>query len=121
MPAEHHTLLQHGAFTAADTVASAHALAAFSLGLPAYILIKVLVPGFHARGDTRTPVRIALVAMLANLVGNLVLIWPLQHVGLALSTANFAARGSGATSIGNTGSWLVIAICLSFGGTPAQT
>jgi putative peptidoglycan lipid II flippase len=80
-------LLQHGAFTAADTIASAQALAAFSLGLPAYILIKVLVPGFHARTDTRTPVRIALVAMLANLIGNLILIWPLQHVGLALSTA----------------------------------
>jgi putative peptidoglycan lipid II flippase len=80
-------LLQHGAFKMADTIASAHALAAFSLGLPAYILIKVLVPGFHARSDTRTPVRIALVAMLANLVGNLILIWPLQHVGLALSTA----------------------------------
>ncbi|QJU58925.1 murein biosynthesis integral membrane protein MurJ [Sphingomonas sp. AP4-R1] len=80
-------LLQHGAFTAGDTLASANALAAFSLGLPAYILIKVLVPGFHARTDTRTPVRIALVAMLANLIGNLILIWPLQHVGLALSTA----------------------------------
>jgi putative peptidoglycan lipid II flippase len=80
-------LLQHGAFKAADTIATAQALAAFSLGLPAYILIKVLVPGFHARTDTKTPVRIALIAMLANLVGNLILIWPLQHVGLALSTA----------------------------------
>ncbi|MDO6413005.1 murein biosynthesis integral membrane protein MurJ [Sphingomonas sp. BIUV-7] len=80
-------LLQHGAFTATDTIASARALAAFSLGLPAYILIKVLVPGFYARADTKTPVRIALVAMLANLIGNLILIWPLQHVGLALSTA----------------------------------
>ena len=80
-------LLQHGAFTPADTVQSARALAAFSLGLPAYILIKVLVPGFYARSDTRTPVRLALVSMLANLAGNLVLIWPLGHVGLALSTA----------------------------------
>ena len=80
-------LLQHGAFNPADTLASAHALAAFSLGLPAYILIKVLVPGFYARSDTRTPVRIALIAMLVNLGMNLILIWPLQHVGLALSTA----------------------------------
>ena len=80
-------LLEHGAFHANDTLASAHALAAFSLGLPAYILIKVLVPGFYARQDTRTPVRIALVSMLVNLAGNLLLIWPLQHVGLALSTA----------------------------------
>ncbi|TZG27841.1 murein biosynthesis integral membrane protein MurJ [Sphingomonas montanisoli] len=80
-------LLQHGAFNAADTIASAHALAAFSIGLPAYVLIKVLTPGFYARADTRTPVRIALVAMAVNLVLNLILIWPLGHVGLALSTA----------------------------------
>ena len=80
-------LLQHGAFTASDTIASAAALAAFSAGLPAYILIKVLVPGFYARADTKTPVRIALVSMLVNLVGNLTLIWPFAHVGLAISTA----------------------------------
>ncbi|WP_157217719.1 murein biosynthesis integral membrane protein MurJ [Flavisphingomonas formosensis] len=78
-------LLQHGVFTAANTIASAQALAAYSLGLPAYVLIKVLTPGFYARADTKTPVRIALVAMLVNLVGNLILIWPLAHVGLALS------------------------------------
>ena len=80
-------LFQFGAFTAADTSASAAALSAFSLGLPAYVLIKVLTPGFYARADTRTPVRIALVAMLVNLVGNLTLIWRFAHVGLALSTA----------------------------------
>ncbi|PZO89316.1 MAG: murein biosynthesis integral membrane protein MurJ [Sphingomonas sanxanigenens] len=79
--------LQHGVFSAADTIASANALAAFSIGLPAYVLIKVLTPGFYARADTRTPVRIALLAMLVNLVGNLILIWPMGHVGLALSTA----------------------------------
>jgi putative peptidoglycan lipid II flippase len=80
-------LLQHGAFTAGDTIASARALTAFSLGLPAYVLIKVLTPGFYARADTRTPVRIAILAMLINLALNLILIWPLAHVGLALSTA----------------------------------
>ena len=80
-------LLQHGAFTGYDTAATAAALSAFSLGLPAYVLIKVLTPGFYARADTRTPVRIALVAMLVNLVLNLALVWPMAHVGLALSTA----------------------------------
>jgi putative peptidoglycan lipid II flippase len=80
-------LLQHGAFTAADTLKSAAALSAFSFGLPAYILIKVLVPGFYARSDTKTPVRIALVSMLVNLAGNLILIWHFAHVGLAISTA----------------------------------
>jgi putative peptidoglycan lipid II flippase len=80
-------LLQQGAFVRADTLAAAAALQAFSLGLPAYVLIKVLTPGFHARGDTRTPMRIALVAIAANLVGNLTLIWPFGHVGIALATA----------------------------------
>jgi putative peptidoglycan lipid II flippase len=80
-------LLEHGRFLPSDTVATANALAAFSLGLPAYVLIKVLTPGFHARQDTATPVRIAVASMLVNLVGNLVLIWPLAHVGIALSTA----------------------------------
>ena len=80
-------VFQHGAFSAADTVGTASALAAFSLGVPAYVLIKVLTPGFYARSDTKTPVRLAVAAMLVNLVGNLVLIWPLAHVGVAVATA----------------------------------
>ena len=80
-------LLEHGRFLPSDTVATAQALAAFSLGLPAYVLIKVLTPGFHARQDTKMPVRIAVASMLVNLAGNLILIWPLGHVGIALSTA----------------------------------
>jgi putative peptidoglycan lipid II flippase len=51
------------------------------------VLIKVLTPGFYARSDTRTPVRIALIAMLVNLGLNLVLIWHMAHIGLAISTA----------------------------------
>ena len=81
------TLFEHGRFTRADSVATAAALAAFSLGLPAYVLIKVLTPGFYARGDTTTPVRIAVASMLVNLGGNLALIWSLGFVGIALSTA----------------------------------
>ncbi|AUW59799.1 murein biosynthesis integral membrane protein MurJ [Sphingobium sp. SCG-1] len=80
-------LLQHGAFTAADTIGTASALAAFAVGVPAYVLIKVLTPGFYARQDTKTPVRVAVFSMLFNLIGNLVLIWPLGHVGVAVSTA----------------------------------
>ena len=52
-------LFQRGAFTAEDTQATAGALVAFATGLPAYVLIKVLAPGFFAREDTRTPVKIA--------------------------------------------------------------
>jgi putative peptidoglycan lipid II flippase len=80
-------LLQYGAFTETDTIATAWALAAFSTGLPAYILIKVLTPGFHARADMKTPLRFALVAIAVNLVGNLILIWPLGHIGPPLATA----------------------------------
>lgn len=80
-------LFQHGAFTLADTIKTAQALAAFSLGLPAYILVKVLTPGYYARSDTRTPVRYATISIGINLVGNLALIVPLEHMGPPLATA----------------------------------
>ncbi len=82
-------VFQHGAFTATDTVGTAGALAAFSLGVPAYVLIKVLTPGFYARQDTKTPVRLAVVSMLVNLIGNLLSVLYLNagFVGIALSTA----------------------------------
>ncbi|MEI9928797.1 MAG: murein biosynthesis integral membrane protein MurJ [Sphingomonas sp.] len=80
-------LFQHGRFTAANTVSCAQALAAFSLGLPAYILVKVLTPGYYARADTRTPVRYAILSIGVNLVLNLILILPLQQMGPALATA----------------------------------
>jgi len=80
-------VFQHGAFTAIDTKGAAGALAAFSLGVPAYVLIKVLTPGFYARQDTKTPVRLALIAMLVNLVGNLATVGPYGVVGIAGSTA----------------------------------
>ncbi len=82
-------VFQHGAFSATDTAGTAGALAAFSLGVPAYILIKVLTPGFYARQDTRTPVRLAVISMTVNLAGNLlsVLVLDAGFVGIALSTA----------------------------------
>ncbi|CAN5286072.1 murein biosynthesis integral membrane protein MurJ [soil metagenome] len=82
-------VFQHGAFTAIDTIGAASALAAFSVGVPAYVLIKVLTPGFYAREDTKTPVRLAVISMLFNLGGNLlsVLVLHAGFVGIALSTA----------------------------------
>lgn len=80
-------LFQHGAFTASDTKATADALAMFALGLPAFVATKVFTPGFHAREDTRTPVRLAIIAMIANLVVALSLLWSLEHVGLAIATS----------------------------------
>jgi putative peptidoglycan lipid II flippase len=80
-------LFERGSFTAFDTEAVTPALMAFALGLPAYVLVKVLTPGFFARHDTKTPVKIALVSLAVNVGLNLALMRPLAHVGMALSTA----------------------------------
>ncbi len=85
-------LLQTGAFNAHDTAAAAAVLTAFSCGLPAYILIKVFTPGFYARADTRTPVRIAMIEMVCNMALNLFFVFGthLSYVGLAISGASCA-------------------------------
>lgn len=81
------TLFHYGAFTANDVFATRAAVIAYSAGLLGLILVKVLAPGFYAQQDIRTPVRIAVITLIATQVMNLVLIWPLQHVGLALAIA----------------------------------
>jgi putative peptidoglycan lipid II flippase len=80
-------LFQHGRFTALDSLMTAQALAAFSIGLPSYILVKVLTPGYYARSDTKTPVRYATISMAVNLGLNLLFIVPLRHMGPPLATA----------------------------------
>ena len=80
-------LFQHGRFDATASLATAQSLAAFSVGLPSYILVKVLTPGFYARSDTRTPVRYAMVSMVVNLALNLALIPTIGHIGPPLATA----------------------------------
>ena len=84
-------LFQHGKFTAADTAATWPALAAYAAGLPAFVLIKVMAPGFFARQDTKTPVRIAAVTMLVNVALTVVLGLTLAQLGIAmaLSTAGW--------------------------------
>ena len=81
------SLFHYGKMTENDVVQAANALEAYSLGVLTFMLIKVLAPAFFARQDLKTPVRIAVQCMLANMAFNLVLIWPLQHVGLALATS----------------------------------
>lgn len=80
-------LFGYGRFTPDDVTATAQALAAFSIGLPSYILVKVLTPGYYARHDTKTPVRFAVISMVVNLALNLALIPTIGHVGPPLATA----------------------------------
>ena len=89
------TLFQYGAFTVHDVNMATQSLMAYAFGLWAFILIKVLAPGFYARKDMKTPVRIAIVAMVSNMVMNLILIGPLAHVGLALATSLSAILNAG--------------------------
>jgi putative peptidoglycan lipid II flippase len=88
------TLFQYGAFQDNDSMMAACSLMAYSLGLPAFILIKILASGFYARQDTRTPVRIGIQAMCLNMALNVVFVVTMlqtdfiaPHVGLALATS----------------------------------
>lgn len=79
-------LFERGAFRLPEVQATAAALAAYALGLPAYVLIKVLAPCFYAREDTRTPVKIAVVCVIVNSVVAFALMQVFAHVGIALAT-----------------------------------
>lgn len=96
------TLFNYGAFSTHDVVMSQMSLFAYASGLLAFILIKVLTPGFYSRQDTKTPVRIAVIAMLTNIALNLlfVLPWlhyglPAPHTGLAIATSLAAFLNAG--------------------------
>ncbi len=79
------TLFHHGAFDATDVYRTREALVAYSVGLTGLILVKVLAPGFYARQNIRTPVKIAVISLICTQILNLALIGWLQHAGLALS------------------------------------
>lgn len=87
------TLFQHGKFNPQDALMSSYSLQTYALGLLAFMLIKVLAPGYFARQDIKTPVRVGMIAigfgMLLKvlIVAPLNLYWQIGHVGLALSTA----------------------------------
>jgi putative peptidoglycan lipid II flippase len=89
------TLFQYGAFTTRDVEMASGSLMAYSVGLLAFVLIKILAPGYYARKDIKTPVKIGIWAMVANMVFNLILIFPLAHVGLALATSLSAFLNAG--------------------------
>lgn len=96
------TLFQYDQFLVSDVGMATLSLMAYAIGLPGFILIKVLAPGFFARQDTRTPVRIGVIAMAANMVLNVLFVLafyltdtPGAHAGLALATATSAFINAG--------------------------
>lgn len=89
------TLFKYGALTERDVSMAAMSLRAYACGLLFFMLIKVLAPGFFSRQDTKTPVRIAIWAMVTNMAFNLLLIGPFDHVGLAMATALSALLNAG--------------------------
>ncbi len=89
------TLFHYGAFTARDVEMTRLALVAYSVGLVGLILVKVLAPGFYARQDIKTPVKIALFTLLATQAMNLAFVWHLKHAGLALAIGLGACINAG--------------------------
>src|SRR5215469_6020723 len=80
-------LFGRGAFDAESVRLSSQSLAAYALGLPAFVLVKVLAPAFFARGDTATPVKIGVATVALNLAMNVAFMLPLKHIGPALATS----------------------------------
>ena len=79
------TLFHHGAFDGHDVAMTSQALIAYSVGLVGLILVKVLAPGFYARQNIKTPVKIGVFTLVATQLMNLAFIYPLRHAGLALA------------------------------------
>ncbi len=79
-------LFERGAFTSSDSVHTAHALMVFAIGLPAYMLTKTVAPFFYARGDTSTPVKIAVVGVVLNAALALTFMHFWGYLGIALAT-----------------------------------
>jgi putative peptidoglycan lipid II flippase len=94
-------LFVRGNFSLADATLSSQSLSAYAAGLPAFVLIKVLGPGFFARGDMSTPVRVGMSILGLNVALSLALMVPLKHVGPPL-----------ATSIAMTANCLILAVLL---------
>jgi len=95
-------LFERGQFTFEDTQMTALALQCMSGGVIAFMLIKVFAPGFYAQQDTRTPVRVGLMAVAANAILNVIFIgffklihWEAEHMALALASTGSAMVNAG--------------------------
>jgi putative peptidoglycan lipid II flippase len=80
-------IYEHGMFSEINTVNVSKALIAFSLGLPAFVLIKIYLPIFYSIGDTKTPLFYSIISISINLILALLLFQPIGIVGIALSTS----------------------------------
>lgn len=89
------SLFQYGVMTEHDVVMSTRSLVTYASGLTGFVLVKILAPGFYARQDIKTPVKIGVFAMCTNVLLNLILVGPLAHAGLALATSLSAFINSG--------------------------
>jgi putative peptidoglycan lipid II flippase len=96
------TLFQYDAFQLNDVEMASLSLSAYAAGLPAFIAVKVLAPGFYARQDTRTPVKVAIIAMVSNMAMNFIFVGVLlamafkgPHTGLALASSAAAYINAG--------------------------
>lgn len=82
-----HVIYEHGVFRPEDTEKTAEALAVFALGLPAFIVAKILTTVFYANQDTKTPLKITIYSLAVNIILNIVFMVPLKHVGIALGSS----------------------------------
>ena len=92
-------IYERGAFTSADTQTTAPLVFAFACGLPAFIAVKVLSPGFFAREDTKTPMRYAAITVGVNIALGFLLFWRIGVVGLALATSIAAWVNAGLLAV----------------------
>jgi len=121
------TLFGSDNFNTNDVIQVTKSLQAYSLGLVAFMAIKVFAPGFYSRQDTRTPVRIGIVAMVVNMVLNVILVFvfDMAHTGLALATSLAAFLNAGLLLAGLRkegvfqfqSGWLVFALRVAFANT----
>jgi len=81
------SLFQYGKFTMHDVFMTQRSVIAYSLGLLAFMLIKVLASAFYAQQNVRTPVKIGVTVLIVNMILNAILIFPLKHAGLALASS----------------------------------
>ena len=100
-------LFEHGRFLTRDSIKTAMAVEAYSIGLPCYVMTKALMPNFFARGDTVTPVKYSAVVFVVNFVFNLILMHWFGHVGIAMATtiAAFVSLGQYIRGLYKRGYW----------------